>query len=108
MRNIVRQPVRGEDFFQRPMLIKKIRKALDSKLPILLKGPIKSGKTSILFYLMDILDEYYHFVYIDVGFISYGYQYLNTIYEKISKWSNVFPLPIEKNDELDDIVRIPH
>jgi len=106
MHNIVRQPVRGEDFFERPKLIKKIRKALDSKLPILLKGPIKSGKTSILFYLMDILDEYYHFVYIDVGFISNGYQYLNTIYEKINNLSIAWPSTLEKNAELDDIDRI--
>ena len=51
---------------------------------------------------MDILDEYYHFVYIDVGLISYGYQYLNKIYEKINNLSISWPSTLEKNAELAD------
>ena len=85
MRNIVRQPVTGKDFFERPKLIKKIQKALDAKLPVLFTGPIKSGKTSILFFLRDSLDTYYYLVYIDVGSMTNVYDYYDTIYDNLGE-----------------------
>ena len=79
MRNIVRQPVRGEDFFERPKLIKKLKKDLEAKIPIFISGPIRSGKTSTLLFLRDKLKGHYNFVYINAGSIKD----IDVYYEKI-------------------------
>jgi energy-coupling factor transporter ATP-binding protein EcfA2 len=110
MRNIVRQPVRGEDFFERPKLIKKIRKALDAKIPIFISGPIRSGKTSTLLFLRDKLDKHYNFVYIN----AYSITNMDEYYEKIIaelKGEDI-PHPIVKalsfnlTNPQDDIIKL--
>lgn len=83
MRNIIGQPVKGEDFFERPKLIKKIHKTLDAKLPVLLTGPKKSGKTSILQFLSEHLMEYYAFFYIDADSIFDIHSYYDTLWDKL-------------------------
>jgi predicted ATP-binding protein involved in virulence len=82
MRNIIGQPVTGEDFFERPGIVKKIRKALDAKLHISFSGPVKSGKTSILLYLRDSMPDY-NFVYINVAEVAHELWYYETIYDAL-------------------------
>ncbi|MCX6582020.1 MAG: AAA family ATPase [Candidatus Aminicenantes bacterium] len=69
MRNIIKMPVRGTDFFERPKVIKKIQRLLDSDRSVLISGPPKSGKTSILFFLSNNLPDYYNFKYVNVAAI---------------------------------------
>lgn len=85
MRNIIGHPVTGTDFFERPKLIKKIRKVLDAKLSLLLSGPIKSGKTSILFYLQEMLNSHYNFVYIDCSSIRDIPEYYDKFYDVLNQ-----------------------
>jgi len=70
MRNIIKWPVTGADFFERHKVIKKIRRLLDAERSIFISGPPKSGKTSILLLLRDNLVDYYSPVYVDVDAIS--------------------------------------
>lgn len=75
MHNIIKKPVTGADFFERHKLIKKIRRLLDAERSILISGPPKSGKTSILFFLRKNLVDYYSPVYVDVNAISHSVEY---------------------------------
>ncbi len=83
MRNIVGQPVTGEDFFERPDVEKKIRKAMDVSNHILISAPKGSGKTSLLFHLRDNQREDSRFIYINVGVISNEEEYYKRIYRDI-------------------------
>lgn len=86
MHNIIKKPVTGADFFERPMLIKKIRKLLELDRSILISGPPKSGKTSLLFFLRDNLPDFYNSVIVDVGTIkidSYYESIRNEFYPRI-------------------------
>jgi uncharacterized protein len=84
MRNIIGQPVTGEDFFPRPDLVKRIRRALDAKMNISLTGPVKSGKTSLLLHLRDTITDY-NFIYIDAGTISTEFYYYEAIYDRLGQ-----------------------
>jgi DNA polymerase III delta prime subunit len=110
MRNIVRQPVRGEDFFERPKLIKKLKKDLEAKIPIFISGPIRSGKTSTLLFLRDKLKDHYNFVYINAG----STKDIDVYYEKIFaelKGEDI-PHPVVKalsfklTKDQDDIIKL--
>ncbi len=82
MRNIIGQPVSGEDFFPRPDIVKSIKKALNAKLHVFFSGPVKSGKTSILFHLRDNTPKF-NWVFIDVGAVIDEAQFYKTIYEEL-------------------------
>ncbi len=82
MRNIVRQPVTRQDFFVSQKLIKKVRKAMDAKLPISITGPPKSGKTSLLYYLRDNMQNDFYFVYYDAGLDEHEIDFIKGI-EKV-------------------------
>ncbi len=83
MKNIVGQPVRGKDFFERPKVIKKIWKALESSSDILISAPRRSGKSSIMLYLLDNPKENYNFIYIIVESIDNENEFFKRIYNKI-------------------------
>lgn len=70
MRNIVGPPVRGEDFFPRPNEVDQIWKELDAGNNIILSGPMKSGKTSILLHLKDNPISQYRILWFDFNDIS--------------------------------------
>jgi predicted ATP-binding protein involved in virulence len=110
MRNIVRQPVRGEDFFERPKLIKKIKKDLEAKIPIFISGPIRSGKTSTLLFLRDKLKDHYNFVYINAGSTKDKDVYYEKIFAELK--GEDIPHPIVKalsfklTKPQDDIIKL--
>ncbi len=63
MRNIIGQAVSGSDFFDRPLLVNKIRRAVRNGNQVYLSAPRRVGKTSIMNYLMDNPGEGEQFVY---------------------------------------------
>ncbi len=53
MRNIIGTAVSGEDFFQRPNVIKRIARSLEDGNHVYLSAPRRVGKTSIMNYLRE-------------------------------------------------------
>lgn len=53
MRNVIGQAVSGSDFFGRPQIISKIRRAIHNGDWIYLSAPRRVGKTSIMYFLQD-------------------------------------------------------
>jgi uncharacterized protein len=53
MRNIIGSPAEGDDFFDRPKILSKLRRELDNLANILLVAPRRVGKTSLVIRLCD-------------------------------------------------------
>jgi predicted AAA+ superfamily ATPase len=53
MRNIIGSPVEGDDFFDRPQILARIRRELDAQANILLVAPRRVGKTSLVLRLCE-------------------------------------------------------
>src|SRR5579859_6724626 len=53
MRNITGAPVEGDDFFDRPAILAKLRRDLDNLANILLVAPRRVGKTSLVLRLCE-------------------------------------------------------
>jgi uncharacterized protein len=54
MRNIIGSPVEGDDFFDRPHILARLRRELDDQANILLVAPRRVGKTSLVIRLCDL------------------------------------------------------
>ena len=59
-------PVRGENFFKRKLLIDKFWEQIETGNNILLVAPRRVGKTSLMFYLMDNPKENYYFIFLNI------------------------------------------
>lgn len=70
MKNVVGNPARGENFFQRSSEVKKILNSLQNDNNIQIAAPRRVGKTSILFYMLDNLIEDFRYVYVDTESID--------------------------------------
>ena len=81
MRNIIGQAVSSEDFFQRPQVIKRIRRAIRNGSMIYLSAPRRVGKTSIMNYLVDNPEPNQHFVYA----ITQSIDSTDAFYKEIAK-----------------------
>ena len=57
MKNIVGQTPRGDDFFKRDNIVKKIYRRLEAGNHLFLSAPRRAGKTSIMRYLEDYPQE---------------------------------------------------
>ncbi len=53
MRNIIGSPVEGDDFFDRPQILAKLRRELDANANILLVAPRRVGKISLVLRLCE-------------------------------------------------------
>src|SRR5436305_12327364 len=53
MRNIIGSPPEGDDFFDRPRILAKLRRELDNLANILLVAPRRVGKTSLVLRLCE-------------------------------------------------------
>ena len=53
MRNIIGNPVEGDDFFDRPKILDKLRRDLDDLANVLLVSPRRVGKTSLVIRLCE-------------------------------------------------------
>ncbi|MBX4261888.1 hypothetical protein KTC96_09600 [Clostridium estertheticum] len=58
------QAARGENFFQRPILINKLWRKIDSDSSIIISAPRRVGKTSLMRYIEDNPREKYYVVYV--------------------------------------------
>jgi len=79
MKNIVGQTPRGDDFFKRDQIIKKIYRRLDAGNHLFLSAPRRAGKTSIMRYLEDFPKDGYAFIYINTEDISDGEEFFKLI-----------------------------
>jgi len=79
MKNIVGQTPRGDDFFKRDYIIKKIYRRLDAGNHLFLSAPRRAGKTSIMRYLEDFPKEGYAFIYINTEDIADGEEFFKLI-----------------------------
>ena len=53
MRNIIGNPVEGDDFFDRPEILALLRRELENLANILLVAPRRVGKTSLVIRLCE-------------------------------------------------------
>ena len=70
MKNIIGQPARGENFYQRDREVKKIIDSLSNCNNIQITAPRRVGKTSILWYLFDNDIANRRYVYVDTESIA--------------------------------------
>ncbi len=63
MRNKVGQVVFGDDFFERPKIVKKIKRSLENGNHVYLSAPRRVVKTSIMNHLKDTEWEGWNFIY---------------------------------------------
>jgi AAA+ ATPase superfamily predicted ATPase len=96
LKSVVGQAVSGEDFFDRPKEIKKLRKAINSGSHILISAPRRVGKTSLMYYLLDNPGEAQCFVYL----ITQSINNANDFYKKIHR------LIVEADATSDATIRI--
>lgn len=96
MKNIIGQPARGENFYDRTREIKKIISSLANGNHLQITAPRRVGKTSILWYLLDNDVANRHYVYIDTESVAEEEEFykklLNEILrnEQISSSKKVF------------------
>jgi len=83
MRNIAGQAVNGEDFFERPEVIRKIMRELGKDSNILISSPRRVGKTSVLFHLADVNEEKYLFLYVITQSVSSENEFYRRLYRVI-------------------------
>ena len=83
MKNKVGQPVRGDDFFQRPSIIKKIYRRLDSRSNLYMAAPRRVGKTSIMYFLEDSPRDGYAFVYVNTESVNDSEDYFMRLFKAL-------------------------
>jgi len=81
MRNIIGQAVSGADFFDRPQVIKRIRRAIRNGNQVYLSAPRRVGKTSIMHHLSDNPEPGEHYVYA----ITQSVDSLDGFYKELAK-----------------------
>jgi len=85
MKNVVGQIPRGEDFYPRNDIIKRIYVRLESGNHLYLSAPRRSGKTSIMRALEDAPRDGYVFIYLDVEDCNDQEDYFRMLAEELEK-----------------------
>jgi len=85
MKNVVGNPARGENFFQRDQEVSKILNSLRNDNNIQIAAPRRVGKTSILFYMLDNLVEDYRYAYIDTESVTSEEDFYKKLLKEILK-----------------------
>ena len=83
MRNIVGQTPRGNDFFPRNNIIRKIYRRLEAGSHIFLSAPRRAGKTSIMRFLEDNPKKGHAFIYINTEDVDNSEEFFKTVCEKL-------------------------
>ncbi|SFD70106.1 ATP-binding protein [Spirosoma endophyticum] len=81
MRNVIGQAVSGSDFFERPQVISKIRRAIRNGSSIYLSAPRRVGKTSAMNFLQDNPETGQHYVYV----ITQSIDSVDGFYKELAK-----------------------
>ncbi len=77
--------VRGNDFFKRKNLIKRIWELIDSGSNILIAAPRRVGKTSLMYYLKDNPRDEYIILFIDVESSNNENEFFRKLVNKVVK-----------------------
>lgn len=94
MKNIAGQPVRGNDFFERPTLLRQFQQKIKSGSSVLISAPRRVGKTSLMFHVQDTGMEGYHFIYLITESVNSENEYFKRILNKI--FDTEFLTPLQK------------
>ena len=81
MRNVIGQTVSGNNFFERPQAISKLRRAVRNGSWIYLSAPRRVGKTSVMNFLQDNPETGQHYVYA----ITQSIDSVDGFYKEIAK-----------------------
>jgi hypothetical protein len=87
MRNIIGSPVEGDDFFNPPQILSKLRQELDAQANILLVAPLRVGKTSLVSRLCDLWrsDHQRKAVFVNVEGRSDEFAFAEKIIDELAK-----------------------
>lgn len=83
MKNIAGQPVRKENFFRRPALIRQFKNKIESGSSILISAPRRVGKTSLMLHVHDKGMEGFYFIYDITESVNSENEYFKRILNKI-------------------------
>jgi uncharacterized protein len=78
-------PVRGDDYFFRKILIEKAWDCICSGNSILIAAPRRVGKTSLMYYLSDNAKKGYSFLYLDTESVKTENEFFCKIVNKVIK-----------------------
>ncbi len=92
IKNIAGQPVRGENFFDRPALVREFRQKISSGSSILISAPRRVGKTSLMFHVHDNGMEGFYFIHMITESINSENEYFKHILHRIldMEFLNIF------------------
>ncbi|MDQ1349955.1 MAG: uncharacterized protein QG657_256, partial [Acidobacteriota bacterium] len=92
IKNIAGQPVRGDNFFDRPALVREFQKKIDSGGSILISAPRRVGKTSLMFHVHDIGMDGFYFIHMITESINSENEYFKHILHRIldTEFLNIF------------------
>src|SRR6185437_9826289 len=85
MRNIVGNPARGDNFFNRDREVGKILVSIENENNIQIAAPRRVGKTSILFHMLDAAVEGHKYVYVDTESIDSEEEFYKRLLKEIIK-----------------------
>lgn len=92
IKNIAGQPVRGDNFFDRPALVREFQKKINSGGSILISAPRRVGKTSLMFHVHDIGMDGFYFIHMITESINSENEYFKHILHRIldTEFLNIF------------------
>jgi len=94
MKNIAGQPVRDNNFFDRPVLSRQFQQKIKSGSSILISAPRRVGKTSLMLHIHDQGMEGYYFIYLITESVNNENEYFKRILNKI--FDTEFLTPLQK------------
>lgn len=83
MKNIAGQPVREENFFERPVLVRKFEQHIRDGSHILIAGPRRVGKTSLMLHMKDRGTEGCHFIYLSTESVNNENEFFKRLLHKV-------------------------
>ncbi len=83
IKNIAGQPVRKENFFERPALIRQFKNKIESGSSILISAPRRVGKTSLMLHVHDKGMEGFYFIYDITESVNSENEYFKRMLNKI-------------------------
>ena len=93
-KNITGQAVRGNDFFERPTLLRLLQRKIESGSSVLISAPRRVGKTSLMLRLKDTGMEGYYFIYMITESVNNENEYYKRILYEI--FNTEFLTPLQK------------
>jgi uncharacterized protein len=83
MRNIVGQPVSGTDYFLRESITRLIYRRLAAGSNLFMAAPRRVGKTSIMYYLRDMPEAGYAFIYVPTESVDSAELYFKLLFDAL-------------------------